>query len=74
MLAIVQQRSEGQPAALPVETYAEAVAALVVIALDQGISDQAYDVAASMVARIYWRTEKRVRRDVKVAARRIGGF
>lgn len=57
---------------LPISTYDEAVRRLVEIRCDETLPDEAYDTAVSMVADIFWQTDKRVRRDVVVEARKIG--
>ncbi len=54
---------------LPVSTYEQAVNRLVQIRLDEGVTDDAYDLAVTIVADIFWISDKRLRRDVVVASR-----
>ncbi|WP_040671655.1 hypothetical protein [Rhodobacter ferrooxidans] len=58
---------------LPVSTYDEAVRRLVQIRLDDTVTDEAYSLAVNLVADIFWVADKRLRRDVAVAARQLGG-
>lgn len=57
---------------LPVSSYEEAVRRLVCIRADEAVPDVAYDAAVEIVADIFWRADRAVRRDVMVAAREIG--
>ncbi len=57
---------------LPVSSYEEAVRRLVCLRFDDSLPDAGYDVAVEMVADIFWRADKSVRRDVIVAARVMG--
>lgn len=57
---------------LPVSTYDEAVRRLVQIRFDQSVPDAAYDLAVELIADIFWRNDKTVRRDVRVACRELG--
>lgn len=56
---------------LPISTYDEAVRRLVEFRNDPAITDEAYDLAVSLVADVFWTADKRVRRDVVVAARQL---
>lgn len=58
---------------LPVSSYEEAVRRLVVLRADEAVTDDAYSVAVELVADIFWRSDRRVRRDAMIAAREIGG-
>lgn len=58
---------------LPCETYEQAVDRLVQYHVTDTISDEAYDLAVKLVADIFWQTDKRVRRDVFVATRKLFG-
>lgn len=57
---------------LPISTYEEALRRLVCIRCDAGVPDEAYDVGVEIVADIFWRADKRVRRDVIVTAKDMG--
>jgi hypothetical protein len=57
---------------LPVGTYDQAVNRLLYIRADESVPDEAYDVAVTIVADIFWATDKRVRSDVIKAARQMG--
>lgn len=57
---------------LPVSTYDEAVRRLVQVRFDHSIPDAAYNLAVELVADIFWRNDKTVRRDVRVACRELG--
>ena len=57
---------------LPLSTYDEAVNRLVEYRADEVLTEDAYDIAVKLVSDIFWKTEKQVRRDVIVAARKIG--
>lgn len=56
----------------PISTYDEAVRHLVTLRINPALSDDAYDVAVALVADIFWRTDNKVRRDVRVACKEIG--
>lgn len=58
---------------LPVSTYEEAVNRLVVLRYDETLDDFGYDAAVRLVADIFWKHDKAVRRDVMAANRQIGG-
>lgn len=58
---------------LPVSSYDEAVRRLVMLRCDPDIFDATYDVAVNLVADIFWMTDTRVRRDVRVASRELWG-
>ena len=58
---------------LPVSSLDEAVRRLVMFRSDPSISDEAYDLAIRVVADIFWVHDLRLRRDVIVAVRQIGG-
>lgn len=55
----------------PLQTYEKAVWRLVAIRADETISDDAYDLAVSLVADIFWKGDRDVRRDVRQSAREI---
>lgn len=57
---------------LPIASYDEALNRLVQYRCDETLPDEAYDVAVSIVADIFWLNDTRVRRDVAVRARQIG--
>jgi len=57
---------------LPVSTYDEAVRNLVCLRNREDLTDDSYDLAIQIVADIFWVRDKRLRRDVIVAAREIG--
>ena len=57
---------------LPVSSYEEAVRRLVCVRCDDTVTDLAYDLAVNLVADIFWRADKRVRRDVLVSAKEMG--
>ena len=54
------------------ETYEQAVDRLVQYRV-VGVTDEAYSLAVEIIADIYWLTDKRVRRDVFVATRKLFG-
>lgn len=70
---VYRPRSVQQQDRLPVSTYEEAVRRLVCIHDDLSIPDEAYSLAVDLVADIFWMADKRVRRDVLVAARELMG-
>ncbi len=57
---------------LPVSSYEEAVRRLVEVRSRIGVSDEAYDLAIEIVADVFWKADRLVRRDVLVAARELG--
>lgn len=57
---------------LPISTYDEAVRSLVAIRADETVTDGEYQMAVSIIADIFWRGDRQVRRDVILAARDIG--
>ncbi len=57
---------------LPVSTYEQAVRRLVQYRVDEAVSDDAYSLAVEIVSDVFWKSDRRVRRDVIVAAREIG--
>jgi len=57
---------------LSVSTYDEAVRNLVFLRNREDLTDDSYDLAIQIVADIFWVRDKRLRRDVIVAAREIG--
>lgn len=72
MARVYRKPSLQQEDRLPVGTYDQAISRLVTIRIDESLSDEAYDVAVTIVADIFWATDKRVRADVIKAAREIG--
>lgn len=58
---------------LPVSTLDEATRRLVQIRIDPTVTDEAYDLCIKIVADIFWISDNRLRRDVAVAARKLGG-
>lgn len=74
MLARVPRKpSLQQHDRLPVSSYEEAVQRLVEIRVDETLSDDAYDIAVCLVADIFWHSDTRVRRDVRVASNELWG-
>lgn len=74
MLRHVPRKAElRQEDRLPCETYEQAVSRLVQYHVTEGITPEAYDLAVKLVADIFWHTDKRVRRDVFVATRKLFG-
>ncbi|TXG97571.1 MAG: hypothetical protein E6R08_06715 [Nevskiaceae bacterium] len=59
---------------LPVDAYEDAIARLVLIRAHPSMTDGAYDLIIKLTADIYWLNDLRVRRDVMIASREIGGF
>lgn len=57
---------------LPVATYEQAIDRLVQRKFE-GVSEDALDELVMLVADIFWSTDLQVRRDVIVAARKLGG-
>jgi hypothetical protein len=74
MARLYRKPSLQQQDRLPVATYDQAIRRLVTIRVDASLPDEAYDVAVTLVADIFWATDKRVRGDVIKAAREIGGL
>jgi hypothetical protein len=73
MFARVHRKPSLQQAdRLPVSSYEEAVRRLVEVRADIALPDEAYDTAVQIVADIFWKADRLVRRDVRVAAREIG--
>ena len=72
MARVYRKPSLQQEDRLPVGTYDQAIARLVTLRIDESLPDEAYDVAVTIVADIFWATDKRVRADVIKAARDIG--
>lgn len=60
-----------QPDRAPISTYENAIWRLVQYRADETLDDAAYDLAVTLVADIFWRTDPCVRRDVRKAAREI---
>ena len=60
-----------QPERAPISTYENAIWRLVQYRADESLDDAAYDLAVTLVADIFWRTDTCVRRDVRKAAREI---
>lgn len=58
---------------LPLETYDQAVWRIVQRRFE-GIGDEAFDELCAFVADTYWVTDKKVRRDVYVSSRKLGGY
>lgn len=69
---VYRKPSDQQHDRLPISSYDEAVRRLVELRVDETLPDEAYDVAVALVADIFWLADKRVRRDVIVAARDVG--
>lgn len=69
---VYRKPSDQQYDRLPISSYDEAVRRLVELRVDETLPDEAYDVAVALVADIFWLADKRVRRDVIVAARDLG--
>ena len=61
-----------QEVRLPISTYEQAVRRLVQYRVDEAVSDEAYFLAVEIVSDVFWKSDRRVRRDVIVAAREIG--
>lgn len=57
---------------LPVETYENAVWALVKARLDPDLTDHCFDHMVKLVADVFWQPDKRVRADVIIASREVG--
>lgn len=72
MARVYRKPSLQQEDRLPVGTYDQAIGRLVTIRIDESLPDEAYDVAVTIVADMFWATDKRVRADVIKAAREIG--
>lgn len=70
---VYRPRSLQQQDRLPVSTYEEAVRRLVCLHDDESIPDEAYNLAVDLVADIFWMADKRVRRDVLLAHRKLMG-
>lgn len=56
---------------VPIATYEKAVWRLVALRADPELSDEAYDLAVTLLADVYWVSDVRVRRDVRKAAHEI---
>jgi hypothetical protein len=56
---------------LPVSTYYQAVWRLVAIRNEPECDDFAYDTVVKLLADVFWVSDKRLRRDVLIAAREI---
>lgn len=69
---VYRKASAQQDDRLPVSSYDEAVRRLVQIRCDEAVTDEAYDLAVSLISDIFWITDTRVRRDVIVAVRQLG--
>lgn len=67
-----RKASERQQDRLPVSSYEEAVRFLVTVRADATKSDEVYDALVEFAADIFWVTDKRVRRDVRVACNELG--
>ncbi len=73
MVARVSRATLLQQDRLPISTLEQATWRLVAIRGDESLPDAAYDVALKIVADIFWTSEKKLRRDVLVMAKRNGG-
>lgn len=60
-----------QPERAPISTYENAIWRLVLICADEILDDAAYELAVTLVAEIFGRTDVCVRRDVRKAALQI---
>lgn len=57
---------------LPISTYEEALRHLVFVRIDETQSDETYFALVKLVGDIFWRSDKRVLRDVRVTSRDLG--
>ena len=64
--------SLAQEERLPVETYENAIWALVKARLDPDLTDHGFDHMVKLVADVFWQPDKRVRADVIIASREVG--
>jgi hypothetical protein len=72
MARLYRKPSLQQEDRLPLGTYDQAIGRLLTIRADESLPDEAYHVAVTIVADIFWATDKRVRADVIKAAKEIG--
>ena len=57
---------------VPLSSYEDAVGRLVTLRIDASVTDEAYDMCVKLIADVFWQSDKRVRRDVRVTASKWG--